>query len=364
MKHTIIYREEGRYAAWPANYGIWSWGDEIVVGFTSGYHLNDGGFHARDRSKPFTTMQARSKDGGQSWKFQEIPTETPGNKGQSAGEHADSQVGAADIIASNEPTFYPGGIDFTNPDFAMIFARSNLTGGSNSWFYTSTDRCHSWQGPYILPMMGQIGIAARTDYIILGPERILFFLTAPTQMGTETGSRVFCAETVNGGRSFEFKSWVAPQCDHDFNIMPASVRMTDSHLLVATRDRRTSDGHPGENWIDLYHSTDLGASWTYMNRPVAETGDGGNPATLTKLADGRLCLTYGYRNPPFGIRAKLSDDNGISWGEEIILRSDAGSHDIGYTRTALRPDGKLVTVYYYNDNVGGACYIAATIWKP
>jgi hypothetical protein len=46
------------------------------------------------------------------------------------------------------------------------------------------------------------------------------------------------------------------------------------------------------------------------------------------------------------------------------LRSDGGSHDIGYPRTVEGPDGTLVTVYYYNDAMGGSCYIAATLWKP
>ena len=67
---------------------------------------------------------------------------------------------------------------------------------------------------------------------------------------------------------------------------------------------------------------------------------------------------------PFGIRARLSADQGVTWSEEIILRDDGGSHDLGYPRTVLRPDGTVVTVYYYNDRLGGEAYIAATLWKP
>ena len=33
MHHVTVYREAGRYARWPANNGVWIWGDEIVVGF-------------------------------------------------------------------------------------------------------------------------------------------------------------------------------------------------------------------------------------------------------------------------------------------------------------------------------------------
>ena len=73
MQHIIVYRQPGRYAGWPANYGIWSWGDEIVVGFTLGYFDMAGGFHTRDKSKPFLAMQARSLDGGLRWDVQPTP---------------------------------------------------------------------------------------------------------------------------------------------------------------------------------------------------------------------------------------------------------------------------------------------------
>jgi len=121
---------------------------------------------------------------------------------------------------------------------------------------------------------------------------------------------------------------------------------------------------PAQNWIDLYASEDNGATWRYLNRPVADTGQGGNPAALTKLRDGRLCLTYGYRAEPYGLRAKLSADEGLTWGEAIILRADGGNHDLGYPRTVQRPDGGLVTVYYFNDRPDGERYIAATLWQP
>ena len=50
-EHVEVYREPGRFASWPANYGIWSWGNEIVLSFTLGYMDLAGGFHARDRSR-------------------------------------------------------------------------------------------------------------------------------------------------------------------------------------------------------------------------------------------------------------------------------------------------------------------------
>ena len=85
---------------------------------------------------------------------------------------------------------------------------------------------------------------------------------------------------------------------------------------------------------------------------------------MTKLQDGRLCLVYGFRDEPYGIRARISTDDGITWGDELVLRDDGGSHDIGYPRTVQRPDGVMVSAYYYNDKADGERYIAATLWSP
>jgi hypothetical protein len=64
------------------------------------------------------------------------------------------------------------------------------------------------------------------------------------------------------------------------------------------------------------------------------------------------------------MRARISEDEGRTWGEEIILRDDAGCWDLGYPRAVQRKDGKIVSMYYYNDHLHGERYIAATIWDP
>jgi hypothetical protein len=254
------------------------------------------------------------------------------------------------------------GVDFSHPDFALICARTGLSAGARSWFYVSYDRCQSWAGPYALPMFDQSGIAARTDYLVSNRDECTLFLTAAKTNGRE--GRVFCVRTTDGGRSFSFLSWVTPEPE-GFAIMPASVRLSPTRIVTAVRYspmRRAVSSTPC--WIDLFVSGDNGASWTFLNRPVASTGLGGNPPTLTKLQDGRLCLTYGYRDAPYSLRAVLSDDDGLTWGAPIALRNGAGNMDIGYPRTVQRPDGALVTVYYWNDDADRERYIAATIWRP
>ena len=81
---------------------------------------------------------------------------------------------------------------------------------------------------------------------------------------------------------------------------------------------------------------------------------------LNMLNDGRLGLTYGFRAYPYSIRARLSADNGRTWGPEVVLREDGVDRDIGYVRSVHRPDGKMVTTYYINDRqTGPKRYIGA-----
>lgn len=116
-------------------------------------------------------------------------------------------------------------------------------------------------------------------------------------------------------------------------------------------------------WIESYRSDDNGANWRHVTRTVPDTGRG-NPPSLVKLRDGRLVVTFGYRAEPFGIRARISGDQGKTWSDDIILRSDATDWDLGYTRSVQRPDGKIVTVYYYNDGTSAERYVAGTTWTP
>jgi hypothetical protein len=47
-----------------------------------------------------------------------------------------------------------------------------------------------------------------------------------------------------------------------------------------------------------------------------------------------------------------------------VLRDDGGGRDLGYVRSVVRRDGKVVAVYYYHDRSGPTRYLAATIWDP
>lgn len=345
-EHTVdVYKQPGRFAGWPANYGIWSWGNEILVGFEAGsFHIRTPGEHEHsiDYGRPSEHLLARSLDGGETWKIEKPVSllAPPGTK----------VAGVPTEPGGKPATDCPGGLDFANPDFLITFRMADIDIGP-SRFYYSLDRGTNWQGPYRVPVFGQQGIAARTDYLINGPRDMTVFLTAAKSNGHE--GRVICVRTNDGAKTWNFVAFVTPEPEgRDYAIMPSSVRLPSHAILTAVRHR---------NWIDLYRSDDDARTWTYIGRPAPETE---NPPCLLRLKDGRLALTYGRRTAPFGIRARLSSDEGKTWSSEIILRQDGGCWDLGYTRSVQRPDGKIVTVYYFNDSPEHERQIAATIWDP
>jgi hypothetical protein len=344
VKHVDVYKLPGRFGGWPANHGIWSWGNEILVGFEAGYFLANERSHAIDYTKPAEHLLARSKDGGETWTIERPAGLRPPPGAKQAGVPAEE--GGKPAVDS------PGGIDFTHPDFVLTARMESIHTGP-SRFYYSLDRGHTWQGPFKLPDFGQPGIAARTDYIVDGKHEMTMFLTAAKANGKE--GRVIAVRTKDGAKTWEMLGFVHPEPDErDYGIMPSSVRLSPTSVLTTVRFR---------NWIEAYRSDDNAKTWRHVVRAVPNTGRG-NPPSLAKLADGRLVLTYGYRAEPFGIRARLSKDQGQTWDDEVGLRSDGGNWDLGYPRTVVRPDGSLVSIYYYNLQAGGERFIGATIWKP
>ncbi len=350
VQHNKVYFEKDMFGGWPANHGIWIWDNEILVGFGMGYYKDQGERHHIDREKPEIHMLARSLDGGETWEL-----EDPGEKGYLLTEggylHGVTRPG----VTLPELMESEGGIDFTHPDLALTVRTNSIHAGIGRIFY-SYDRGDTWKGPYRLPDFDSPGIAPRTDYIVDSKDECTLFITAAKENGKE--GRPLCVRTTDGGKTWNLLSWIGPEPE-DFSIMPASVRLSETEILVTVRMREGP-----ERWIGTYLSMDNGESWEYLGKAVPNVGTG-NPPAMIQLEDGRICLVYGFRAEPFSIRATLSSDNGRSWGDEIVLRDDGASTDIGYVRAVQRPDGKVVAVYYFTDEASGPeRYIGATIWTP
>ena len=354
IEHGVVFSEDGKYGGWPANHGIWSWGNEILVGFVEApYNETAPGMHTYD-IKSSGNKYARSLDGGVTWTITdafEIGQKAWGHDNNISPEKAVKPIPLTAPIA-----------DFTDPEFILTFLRHNNHYGP-SHFYYSNNKGKSWEGAFIFPDMGTPGIANRTDYIVDGKQSLSVFITAAKSNKRE--GRVALARTEDGGLNWNLISWVTPE-HGGFDIMPSSLRLSESELLTTIRTRTEN----GTSFISSYKSTDNGKTWKRLKNPAPDTGAGGSPPALTQLKDGRLDLGYINRsNYGSRVHVRFSDDNGETWGNEITLRSgDGANRDAGYPRLTQNADGKLVMVYYWNNVLLEGSkpyrYIASTIFDP
>ena len=360
LHQTEVYREVGVFAGWPANHGLWQLGDKVIVGFETGEMTLNGGFHAVDRRSPITPMMAETTDGGESWlPYHPIgPMELTPHRGHLNPTRVE-QINVQ-LIESREPI-----------DFHATLCKFRMTGFSkgNSYLVTSEDG-YSWSGPYGLPTFNRDGVAARTC-TLTDPEdnsRCLAFWSAAKASDGREGQPLL-AETTDGGLTWEFVSWIDEPPPGGFGIMPSALRLPNGDILCSIRWReRGADLYgsvtdPFDAGLICYRSSDEGRTWQLLSMPVRGLPKAGNPPDMVRLSDGRIALVYGWRSKPFAIVVQVSVDDGLNWTEPHIIREGAGNHDLGYSRSFVRDDDAVVSVYYWNDSPESERYIGSTIWE-
>ncbi|MFC2084247.1 sialidase family protein, partial [Bacteroidota bacterium] len=340
VENVVVYYEKGRFAAFPANSGIWNWGNEILVGFLHAYNKENKYHHAIDLTKPSHPALARSTDGGESW------------------SNEDPSI----YFENKKKRKLTKKMNFMHPGFALRFIGNR--------FFFSYDKGKSWKGPYLYQNFGFRRLSSRTDYIVDSEDECFVFISCKDKkVRGSLKDRAMSTKTTNGGLDFEFVGWMS-ELDSIRSVMPATVRINENHLVSAMRRRlnppRIKKYEFPQNWIDVYESQDNGKTWQFLSK-IANTDRGkrnGDSPSMVKLKNGLLCVVYGYRGIPYSIRAKVSADNGKTWSKEIILRDDARIWDIGYSRSVVRDDDKVVSIYYYSTEERTERHIAATIWDP
>lgn len=349
-QHVVVHHRPGEFAGWPANGGLWTWddGEEALVAFCTGPYRERPG---HDIAEPYTNRVARSLDGGKTWR-----TESP--------------AGYAQVGARFEELRSP--IDLSSEDLAVRCVATGYHGADDprGGFLYSIDRGRTWKGPFRFGGLAEtadlrdLEVTARTDWLVLDSQSAIALLSArtPGKGGTD---RVFLTRTADGGVSFRFGGWIVGPEDPFRAVMPSTVRPSPARLVTAIRRRVPTEER---SWVDAYASDDDGRSWRLLGK-VGDTGRAnGNPPALMRLGDGRLCCAYGNRDLD-RIVARLSEDDGASWGEEIVVREGYrrdrhGDSDLGYPRLFQRPDGRIVTVYYWSTPDRPEACISATIWTP
>lgn len=75
----------------------------------------------------------------------------------------------------------------------------------------------------------------------------------------------------------------------------------------------------------------------------------GYPLNALRLPDNRVLLTYGYRHKPYGIRARILNEECTDYYStlEIILRDDGVNGDLGYIWPVQLDENRILVVYYF-----------------
>ncbi|MES2694910.1 MAG: sialidase family protein [Verrucomicrobiota bacterium] len=228
----------------------------------------------------------------------------------------------------------------------------------------------------------------------------------------------FLLKSNDGGRSWDAPIFPAPcPTDPRVDIFGKPLPVYNRGAMCEGSDGRlywpvaaSAPDKPARTEVHLMISADKGATWTY-SAPIArdpkatfnetsmyETPKGdliaflrtaglgdklcvarskdrgrtfqkweavgfqGHPFHALRLPDGRALLVYGYRHPPYGIRARVLDPEctDIAGAREVILRDDGGGVDLGYPWSTMIAKDRALVVYYFNQ-ADGARTIEGTI---
>ena len=222
----------------------------------------------------------------------------------------------------------------------------------------STDGGATWDDP--LPITSPAGgVQARNvrgNAVELEDGTILL----PMYVRTPDSSSAVLAVTRDRGRTWEQRSVIADTGELWFHE-PNLYRTPSGKLIALLRTTDRREGVSDERRHPLYtcESYDNGLTWSiFTGHPIYSP----SPFHLLRLASGRTLLTYGYRLPPYGIRALILNSECTDWetAPETIVRVDGPNKDIGYTCSVQADNGDIVVMYYYADEPGGLCYIAAS----
>ncbi len=364
-QHVKVFGEPEVFAGWPFNNGLEQYGDgsELVVNFVRyrcQVRQRPDGSNAYWSGMHPDSGRRRSLDGGQTW---QVEGHLPWDRGKIGSTVATSGELLEDSWKHGIVDTLP--IDPANGDHGLFTGSGRVGGVDRSFVCTTHDRGKSWNGPSFLPQNGVDFSHNRPSWLVRPDGAFLTFPTTAQKTGRE--GQVFTYISLDRGVTWAFLSVMAASDSYAL-IMPAAVNLPSGRILAAVRVHHYPEGL----WTELYDSNDGGRTWGFAGR----LNDHGAPCDLMVLPDGRLLAIYGCRRPPFGIRARISEDvEGWRWGPELILRGDGASEDLGYPRGAVLPDGSVCTTYYFHEREypkpadcdqfhWGTRSIFATIFKP
>lgn len=345
-EHVVIHRQAGVYSAFPILYALPDAARTLYVHFGAGVTSS----HLEPRREP---MNFISTDGGRTWKASPHRQPNPAWATGSSrpGRLVDPNAHAWRYVeAARRAEFESRGIEVRNsPDGRVTYAYG-------CYVRTSEDGGATWTQTEIpVPPQGLIMgfLDPATDLRLDARTLLCAVYGKPTANLRFYESWLLRSE--DDGATWSFLTLAAdPEKKRSFGET-AIVEAANGDIVAMMR---TEPALGTKMWTA--RSSDRGRTWS----KAVETPLHGHPPHLLRLRDGTLLCTYGFRDPPIGIRAALSRDHGRTWLEKDIvsLRADGSGRpgDNGYPLTVELPDGTLVSVYYLTrDGITG---VEATRW--
>jgi hypothetical protein len=218
---------------------------------------------------------------------------------------------------------------------AWLAAHNRLTAEQRKaelgeWIIRSTDGGITWSARYPTIVNSPHGPTQLSDGRLLYAGKALW---TPEK-------RIGVCESRDDGQSWKWLAEIPARpgdVGKDYHELHA-IEAADGRIILQIRN------HNKANIMETLQaeSSDGGKSWSEPH-PI---GVWGLPSYLTRLRNGHLLMTYGYRRKPFGNQARLSTDHGRTWSEPVIISDDGPSGDLGYPSTVELTDGSLLTVWY------------------
>lgn len=263
-----------------------------------------------------------SADGGRLWRYRGTPApHEPGTTRLNVAAGLAHNGDLIAIISGQTPKAALGQPLLTGPVRVLPPWICRSGDGGRTW-----ERAETFTIPTTVDGVTPFGDIVRSSDGTLGVSSYSFI------MGRRDSSAYFSRSHDDG------YTWQAPVTigADDYNETDL-LYLDDGRWLAAARTFR--DAH-----LDLFVSTDNGQSWTAQG-PLTLPWQ--HPGHLAQLSDGRILLVYGIRNHGlYGIGARLSADNGKTWGNPIVLVTLEGATDGGYPASVQLSDGTIVTAYY------------------
>jgi len=366
--HGVVYRDDREFCGWPFYCGLWKVpGGDVVAGFKkipATYGSGGEISHTRLTVGQGNLCLIRSRDDGSTW-------------------DATSQQPVFDLSDDAARILHDGGesyageapLDFLDPNVVVMAGAlpALLKPDSRAWIRASADGGRHWRKPILLPLDGLANLTGHGPPTVRADGMALLGLSTTSADGWTNRPLVYASPD---GIHWHFLSFVTPaveggsaESDRRGPVIFGAIRhfytrllaLRDGRILASVRFQREATG---VMWTDVFESDDGARTWRFLSR----VNDWGAPGDIVELHDGRIVCVYGYRLAPPGIRARVSDDGGRTWGQELVLRDDGGSWDLGYPRVIETAPGTLLAVYYMNrrdDPIqmnGGVRHIARTIF--